>query len=187
MSSHQHHIRGRILREIADCNNDETSDVRIEYIDSDESPFHLKGSFSGPEGTPYEGGRFEVEIFIPESWPFCAPKVKSITKVYHPSFSSTSDAICLGIFGNDWSPILTMGSMLISLQSILSSPDASDPEDAEVAKHYLTDRNSFNDTAARWTQIYAGGPGPGGTTKSTAPGVPNEDAITGLEETHRPI
>ena len=41
-----------------DCKNDKTSNVQIELIDS--SPFHLKGSFRGPEGTPYEGGRFDV-------------------------------------------------------------------------------------------------------------------------------
>lgn len=43
---------------IADCKNDKTSNITIELID--ESPFHLKGSFPGPEGTPYEGGHFEV-------------------------------------------------------------------------------------------------------------------------------
>jgi len=26
----------------------------------EESPFHLKGSFPGPDETPYEGGHFEV-------------------------------------------------------------------------------------------------------------------------------
>ena len=43
---------------VQDCKNDKTSQIKIELID--ESPFHLKGSFPGPEGTPYEGGNFEV-------------------------------------------------------------------------------------------------------------------------------
>ena len=42
----------------ADCKNDKTSNVQIELIDN--SPFHLKGSFQGPEGTAYEGGHFDV-------------------------------------------------------------------------------------------------------------------------------
>lgn len=41
-----------------DCKNDKTSGIKIELID--ESPFHLKGSFPGPQDTPYEGGHFEV-------------------------------------------------------------------------------------------------------------------------------
>lgn len=41
-----------------DCKNDKTSNIRIDLVDS--SPFHLKGSFPGPEDTPYQGGLFEV-------------------------------------------------------------------------------------------------------------------------------
>jgi ubiquitin-protein ligase len=41
-----------------DCKNDKTSNIQIELID--DSPFHLKGTFPGPEGTPYEGGKFDV-------------------------------------------------------------------------------------------------------------------------------
>jgi ubiquitin-conjugating enzyme (huntingtin interacting protein 2) len=41
-----------------DCKNDKTSSIQIELID--DSPFHLKGTFPGPEETPYEGGRFDV-------------------------------------------------------------------------------------------------------------------------------
>lgn len=41
-----------------DCKNDRTSNIRIDLIDN--SPFHLKGSFPGPQETPYEGGNFDV-------------------------------------------------------------------------------------------------------------------------------
>lgn len=54
-------------RLLADCKNDKTSNVKIDLID--ESPFHLKGSFPGPEGTPYEGGHFEV---VRASTPVCS-------------------------------------------------------------------------------------------------------------------
>lgn len=45
-----------------DCKNDKTSNIRIELIDN--SPFHLRGSFPGPQGTPYEGGNFDVVSMI---------------------------------------------------------------------------------------------------------------------------
>lgn len=38
-------------------------------------------------------------------------------------------------------------STMISLQSLLCSPEPKDPQDAEVAKHYLSDRSGFEDTA----------------------------------------
>jgi ubiquitin-conjugating enzyme (huntingtin interacting protein 2) len=121
---------------------------------------------------------------IPDSYPFQPVKMKFITKVYHPNVSSASGAICLDILKDAWSPVLTLKSTLISLQSLLCSPEPNDPQDAEVAKHYTTSKNSFDETARYWTQIYAGGPGQKG--KSTGKSQPSRDevAIAGLEKAH---
>ncbi|TFK22922.1 hypothetical protein FA15DRAFT_705929 [Coprinopsis marcescibilis] len=169
----------RVNKEIADCKNDKTSSIKIEMID--ESPFHLKGSFVGPEDTPYAGGKFEVDIVIPESYPFQPVKMKFLTKVYHPNVSSQSGAICLDILKDAWSPVLTLKSTLISLQSLLCSPEPNDPQDAEVAKHYMTSRGSFEQTARYWAQIYAGAPGGDGKAVKQ---VDDEVAIAGLEKAH---
>jgi ubiquitin-protein ligase len=42
----------------ADCKNDKTSGIALALVD--DNPFHLIGTFPGPEGTPYEGGLFDV-------------------------------------------------------------------------------------------------------------------------------
>lgn len=122
---------------------------------------------------------------IPDSYPFQPVKMKFITKVYHPNVSSASGAICLDILKDAWSPVLTLKSTLISLQSLLCSPEPKDPQDAEVAKHYMTSKSSFEDTATYWTQIYAGGPGQK-EKKGKATGVDTQDevAIAGLERAH---
>lgn len=83
--------------------------------------------------------------------------MKFITRVYHPNISSQSGAICLDILKDQWSPVLTLKSTLMSLRSLLCSPEPNDPQDAEVAKHYLRDRNDFEKTARYWTDIYANG------------------------------
>jgi len=171
----------RVNKEITDCKNDKSSQIKIDLID--ESPFHLKGSFPGPQETPYEGGHFEVDIVIPETYPFQPVKMKFITKVYHPNISSASGAICLDILKDAWSPVLTLKSTLISLQSLLCSPEPNDPQDAEVAKHYMTSKSSFEDTATYWTQIYAGGPGPK-EKKGKGRDSHDEAAIAGLEKAH---
>ena len=44
-----------------DCKNDKSSNINIDLIDN--SPFHLRGSFEGPQDTPYQGGHFEVVRF----------------------------------------------------------------------------------------------------------------------------
>ena len=83
--------------------------------------------------------------------------MKFITRVYHPNISSQSGAICLDILKDQWSPVLTLKSTLMSLRSLLCSPEPNDPQDAEVAKHYLRDKNDFEKTARYWTEIYANG------------------------------
>lgn len=115
--------------------------------------------------------------------------MKFITKVYHPNVSSASGAICLDILKDAWSPVLTLKSTLISLQSLLCSPEPNDPQDAEVAKHYMTSRSSFEDTARYWTHVYAGGPAPpsgqGPATAGKMGGsVRDEVAIAGLDRAH---
>lgn len=116
--------------------------------------------------------------------------MKFITKVYHPNVSSASGAICLDILKDAWSPVLTLKSTLISLQSLLCSPEPNDPQDAEVAKHFTTSKNSFDDTARYWTQIYAGGPeakggkGAAGRSASAASSTRDEVAMAGLEKAH---
>ncbi|KAA1472248.1 hypothetical protein DENSPDRAFT_838463 [Dentipellis sp. KUC8613] len=173
----------RVNKEIADCKNDKASHIEVDLIDN--SPFHLKGSFPGPEDTPYQGGHFEVDIQIPPTYPFQPPKMKFITKVYHPNVSSANGAICLDILKDAWSPVLTLKSTLISLQSLLCSPEPNDPQDAEVAKHYMTSRSGFDDTARYWTQVYAGGPKPkAGTPGVGEGGERDEIAIAGLEKAH---
>jgi ubiquitin-protein ligase len=38
-----------------------------------------------PEGTPYEGGTFQVQLHVSEQYPFQAPKARFVTKIFHPN------------------------------------------------------------------------------------------------------
>ncbi|CAD7067400.1 unnamed protein product [Tilletia caries] len=145
----------RINKEIRDIEMDKSSSIEIAPVG--ENPFHLVGTFPGPESSPYEGGVFDVDILVPEGYPFKPVVMKFITRVYHPNISSASGAICLDILKDQWSPVLTLKSTLLSLRSLLCSPEPNDPQDAEVAKVYLCDQAQFRATAKYWTEIYANG------------------------------
>lgn len=144
----------RILKELDDVKKDQQASITLEMADNELN--HLTGSFIGPPDTPYAGGVFLVDIRIPNEYPFKPPIMKFDTKVYHPNISSVTGAICLDILKDAWTPILTLKSSLISLQSLFQSPEPNDPQDAEVAKHFISDREGFDKTAKYWTQIYAG-------------------------------
>ncbi|KAI8348591.1 ubiquitin-conjugating enzyme/RWD-like protein [Mortierella sp. GBAus27b] len=144
----------RIQKEIAECQRDEASHIVLRLVDESDI-MHLKGRFPGPQGTPYEGGMFEVDIVLPDNYPFQPPKVKFDTKIYHPNISSQTGAICLDILKQQWSPVFTISSMLLSVQSLLCTPEPNDPQDAQVASQYLNEPPVFNETARFWTECYA--------------------------------
>ena len=58
----------------------------------------------GPEGTPYEGGKFLVEIRLPPDYPFKAPFMLLLTKIYHPTFNDRGNHDIDGFF-DQWTPL----------------------------------------------------------------------------------
>lgn len=116
---------------------------------------HLIGTIRGPVGTPYESGVFDIDVVIPNQYPFEPPKMKFITKIWHPNISSQTGAICLDVLKDQWSPALTIKTALLSLQALLCSPEPDDPQDAQVARMYKKNIEEFNDTAKFWTDTYA--------------------------------
>lgn len=58
---------GRLMKELAQVKADQISGVKAEPINDDIR--HLKGTIQGPEGTPYEGGVFQIDIIIPKNYP----------------------------------------------------------------------------------------------------------------------
>jgi ubiquitin-conjugating enzyme E2 D/E len=116
--------------------------------------FHWEGTLIGPTETVYEGGVFNLDIQFPKNYPFKPPKVRFLTKIYHPNINS-GGFICLDIFKENWSPALTISKVLLSLCSLLTDPNPDDPLVVDIADEYVNDREKYNNTARSWTQIYA--------------------------------
>ncbi|KAJ5955211.1 hypothetical protein N7501_009490 [Penicillium viridicatum] len=148
----------RIGKEIADIHADAHSQIKVEPFGNQDDVTHLRGSFPGPPGTPYEGGTYNIDIKIPTDYPFRPPTMKFETKVWHPNVSSQTGAICLDTLSSAWSPVLTIKSALLSLQSLLSTPEPKDPQDAEVANMLLKSPKEFERVARDWAVGYAGAP-----------------------------
>ena len=111
----------------------------------------------GPENTPYEGGVFNLSIEFNDRYPFKPPKVKFVTKVYHPNISPGSGEICLDILKSQWSPALTMDKVLLSICSLLTDPNADDPLHGDAARLYKRSKSEFDMRAREFTQLYAMG------------------------------
>ena len=46
---------------------------------------HFFVKIAGPADSPYEGGMFNLELFLPDDYPMVAPKCLFRTKIYHPN------------------------------------------------------------------------------------------------------
>ena len=150
----------RIKREIKDVlKNEETSknQIKVDLVD-DENFTELRGEFAGPPDTPYEGGRYQLDIKIPKTYPFNPPKVRFITKIWHPNISSVTGAICLDILKNQWTAAMSLRTVLLSLQALLAAAEPDDPQDAVVASQYKQNPEMFFQTARLWSHVYADSP-----------------------------
>ena len=56
---------------------------------------HFFVKIAGPADSPYEGGMFSLELFLPEEYPMVAPKVLFRTKIYHPNIDRLGKTISL--------------------------------------------------------------------------------------------
>ncbi|CAG0898211.1 unnamed protein product [Cyprideis torosa] len=149
----------RIKRELKEVQNSEEAascSIKLALVD-DGNLSELFGEIQGPPETPYEGGIFKLAIKIPDTYPFNPPKVQFVTKIWHPNISSVTGAICLDILKDQWAAAMTLRTVLLSLQALLSAAEPDDPQDAVVARQYIEAQKVFQETARYWTSRYANG------------------------------
>ena len=121
------------------------------------NPRHFKVMLAGPAETAYEGGYFQAELFLPAEYPMAPPKIRFLTKIYHPNIDKLG-RICLDILKDKWSPALQIRTVLLSLQALLSEPEPDDPLDTGVADHWKRDERGAKAKAKEWVGLYAKAP-----------------------------
>ena len=143
----------RLQRELQIINTDDlelgiTATPRIDDLSS------WSVTIEGPSETPYEGGKYELHIEFPDKFPYNPPKIKFITKVYHPNINLNGD-ICLDILKENWAPSLTVQKTLLSIMSLLSSPNPDDPLMPDIAHIYINNIDKYNKIAREWAREFA--------------------------------
>ena len=118
--------------------------------------FDWRATIMGPTGSPYENGVFKLRSNFPADYPFKAPKVVFITKIYHCNINS-GGGICLDILKDQWSPALTISKVLLSICSLMDDPNPDDPLVSEIANLLKRDKKEHDYRAKIYTLEYAGG------------------------------
>ncbi|KAF0332366.1 Ubiquitin-conjugating enzyme E2 Z [Colletotrichum sp. SAR11_59] len=140
----------RITKELSDIQR--TSDLSLAVACRDVDVRNVKALIIGPHDTPYEFGFFEFAIRFNKDYPRKSPNVNGITTNggrcrFNPNIYA-SGKVCLSILGTwrgergeEWSAAQGLESILISIQSLMSSnpyenePGFEEANEASDKKH----------------------------------------------------
>ncbi|KZF25045.1 ubiquitin-conjugating enzyme E2 15 [Xylona heveae TC161] len=94
----------------------------------------------------YGGGFFRARLSFPAEYPIMPPKMKFETPIFHPNIYENGE-VCISIlhppeedkFGYEsaaerWSPVQTPETILLSVISMLSSPNDESPANLDAAR-----------------------------------------------------
>ncbi len=90
----------------------------------------------------WKGGTFSFRFDIPPTYPFKAPKIKCVEKVYHPNVDSEGN-VCLSLLREDYSPALSLEHFVQGLLFILYNPNFADPLEESISMLYQTNPKQF--------------------------------------------
>lgn len=142
----------RLTKELKDITSDASNGFSAGPLGDD--LFHWQATIAGPEGSPYEGGLFFVNLKFSSDYPFKPPEVTFTTKIYHPNITNETP-ICADLLYKSWSPALNISKLLMSLLSLICEPEPDNPLVPAVAKLYIDNKDQFITTAKEWTREWA--------------------------------
>ena len=144
-----------ILKNYEIFNDDPVDGVSIDFNEDNIKQWNI--IILGPRDTSYEGGIFKATITFPNNFPLYPPEFKFINPPYHPNIYEDG-RVCISILhppGDDewgyekaeerWRPIHTVNSILISIISLLSSPNDESPANIDAAKLWREDKVKFQE------------------------------------------
>ncbi|KAJ8484802.1 hypothetical protein OPV22_017287 [Ensete ventricosum] len=127
----------------------------------DSNVFEWSVTIIGPPDTLYDGGYFNAIMSFPSNYPNSPPTVRFTSEMWHPNVYPDG-RVCISILhppGDDpngyelaserWMPVHTVESIVLSIISMLSSPNDESPANVEAAKEWRDTRDEFKKKVSR--------------------------------------
>mmetsp|Transcript_46434 Transcript_46434/g.121877 ORF Transcript_46434/g.121877 Transcript_46434/m.121877 type:complete len:163 (-) Transcript_46434:532-1020(-) len=112
-----------------------------------------------------EGGMFKAKMTFPPDYPNMPPELRFTSEMWHPNVHEDGK-VCISILhppGDDqygyesaeerWRPIHTVESVLISVISMISSPNDESPANVDAAKQLREDAEGFRKKVTRLVRL----------------------------------
>jgi len=81
----------------------------------------------------YAAYTFRLKLDFPSNYPYSAPKVTFINKIWHPNVHLESGEICLDILKDKWSAVYNVSTILLSIQALLQDANPDSPLNCDAA------------------------------------------------------
>ncbi|KAH7127534.1 ubiquitin-conjugating enzyme/RWD-like protein [Dactylonectria macrodidyma] len=146
----------RIAKEFADVSQDPPEGFTVSLPPNESiHTWHVTLRPSAP--SPYAGGVFGLVLTLPADYPFKAPVVKFVTRIYHPNITNDSlGNICLGLLKPDaWKPSTKLRAVLEAVRNLLFEPQPDDPLEDRIADEYRNDRAGWDKNVRFHVDKYA--------------------------------
>mmetsp|Transcript_6939 Transcript_6939/g.11805 ORF Transcript_6939/g.11805 Transcript_6939/m.11805 type:complete len:168 (-) Transcript_6939:665-1168(-) len=127
----------------------------------DSSIFEWQVTVIGPPDTLYEGGFFNARLSFPKDYPNSPPSCRFTSEMWHPNVYPDG-RVCISILHNPgddphgyetaaerWSPVQSVETIMISIISMLSSPNDESPANIDAAKEWREAQDQFKKKVAR--------------------------------------
>ncbi|KAJ5439569.1 Ubiquitin conjugating enzyme E2 B [Penicillium daleae] len=146
----------RIAKELSELVESPPDGITVELAD-EANLYKWKVFMEGPEGSPYQDGKFLVNLTLPTEYPFKPPTVSFGTKIYHPNVTNDDKgSMCLGMLrADEWKPSSKIAAVLQFARQLLLEPMPDDAIEGRIAEQYKNDRKRYDEIAREWTRKWA--------------------------------
>eukprot|EP01065_Artemidia_motanka_P049088 TRINITY_DN8055_c0_g2_i1.p1 TRINITY_DN8055_c0_g2~~TRINITY_DN8055_c0_g2_i1.p1 ORF type:complete len:439 (+),score=62.97 TRINITY_DN8055_c0_g2_i1:61-1317(+) len=146
----------RLRKEIRALEENPPAGIRFVDAETSGNTWRLGASIAGPEGSPFEGGAFLLEMRFPPSYPFRPPNVMFRSLVFHPNVSEQG-TICMDTLYDRkvWSPANGIETVLISVQSLLADVNPEHGLNGHALELYNFNRDRYIKVARQMTRTHA--------------------------------
>jgi len=144
--------------------NEPVEGFTVELIDEADL-FEWRIWVEGPKDTPYDTGVFQLVMKFPVDYPMSPPELKFISDFWHPNVYKDTGIVCISILHppvedemsgelpeERWLPTQTVSTILLSVISLLSSPNFSSPANVDASVEW---RKSPETYKTRCSQLVA--------------------------------
>lgn len=114
--------------------------IVVRLVDGDITTW--EAMITGPENTAWEGGLFRMKLQFDKNFPIEPPTVRFLTPMFHPNIY-VDGRVCMSILKSEWSPSLSIESLLVSIQSLLSDPNPKSAANGEAGVLFVEDPNAY--------------------------------------------